>query len=339
MKRGICLAICFLLLFTVGCKGAKVQESEGESTRETTELSKEAQSSVSASENSEQESEDSQEPHESGVAAQEREVSSEESEVASQESEEEIEITNREALNLALDYVYGDSKLTEYSVYCKQVPHSETTTIGYVVVQYNEDGNSYEKYDGNQEAIEKDKTILSYRGLSYGKDYYSFVLNYYICYEDYNRNSILDYIDVSLDGTEIISDRYKEGGYGESLEQQMRQLKETIMAADVQSTSFAGEDDAIAGSYVGQNGESLSISIYTGYGYDLQEWEEVWPNIGTCTYLDFYTEFYKLDERTYYFLPGYYAKSNKENDTWTMTLSDEAGTVIDVFTMTEHYEP
>lgn len=127
------------------------------------------------------------------------------------ENNPEVLIEEREALDMAYTFYYGDSELKEYGVFCEEVPHSNTPQMGYVVVQYTD--SEYEKYSQGNIASDKDKIILAYDGFSADNQYYTFWLYQYIAEENGEYQiSTLDYIAVSVDGEEIITERRDENG-------------------------------------------------------------------------------------------------------------------------------
>ncbi len=133
-------------------------------------------------------------------------------------------ITEKEALDIAYDYFYKDSNMVSYRVYCDEMPYfdsennasvqniesiiyEEESGLGYVVVQYDEN-NNMEMFDNSNPSSEKDKICLTYLGKSENDAFYVFWLYSYISDGGGNYHySTLDYILVTADGREVVTER------------------------------------------------------------------------------------------------------------------------------------
>lgn len=131
-------------------------------------------------------------------------------------------ITETEALDIAYGFYY-DGDMEQYSAYCESMPYFDPENnaivrldgvnqapdsgLGYVVVQYDEN-NVAEQFDAANPSENKVKTCLTYVGKSENEAFYVFWLYSYIPEGDGNyRYSTLDYILVTVDGREIVSNR------------------------------------------------------------------------------------------------------------------------------------
>lgn len=135
-------------------------------------------------------------------------------------------ISEKDALDIAYDFYYGDSDVKEYSVYCEELPYlleenasylqklfgrayAGVATTGYVVYQSaDENGMAQEKYDPANPSTEKDKWILYSLGRSENQTYYVFWLYQYVSDGDGEYHLTTgDYCIVSYDGSVVVSER------------------------------------------------------------------------------------------------------------------------------------
>lgn len=136
-------------------------------------------------------------------------------------------ITEKEALEIAYNFIYEGSDIEQYRTYCDAMPYfdpkgnatvqmdgityEEKSGLGYVTMQYGEGG--MESFDAINPAPEKTKTCLTYIGKSENDAFYVFWLYSYISDGDgeYHYSS-LDFILVSADGRELVSERHDANG-------------------------------------------------------------------------------------------------------------------------------
>ena len=136
-------------------------------------------------------------------------------------------ITEKEALEIAYNFIYEGSDIEQYRTYCDAMPYfdpkgnatvqmdgityEEKSGLGYVAMQYGEGG--MESFDAINPAPEKTKTCLTYIGKSENDAFYVFWLYSYISDGDgeYHYSS-LDFILVSADGRELVSERHDANG-------------------------------------------------------------------------------------------------------------------------------
>ena len=136
-------------------------------------------------------------------------------------------IDEREALDLAYNYVYGENHVyNEYSMYCDEIYHQGVQRWGYVVVQfaYDEDDYTprYEKYDPNVESKigGVSRIELLYDGLSPNELFYTFWLCGYIPHdENEGHRSTYNFIAVSIDGKMVVCERSDEDGNEKTIEE------------------------------------------------------------------------------------------------------------------------
>ena len=135
-------------------------------------------------------------------------------------------ISEKDALDIAYNFYYGDSDIKEYSVYCEELPYlmkedapylkillgrsyAGTAKTGYVIYQVaDENGMAQEKYDPDNPSPEKDKWILYSLGSTENRAYYVFWLYQYVSDGDgaYHLTTG-DYCIVSYDGSVVVSER------------------------------------------------------------------------------------------------------------------------------------
>lgn len=147
-------------------------------------------------------------------------------------------ISEKEALDIAYDFYYGDSDVKEYSVYCEELPYlmtedapylqkllgrsyAGTDKTGYVVYQSaGEDGMAQEKYDPANPSPEKNKWILYSLGRTENETYYVFWLYQYVSDGDGDYHLTTgDYCIVSYDGSIVVAEsRDSMGNYIEDWE-------------------------------------------------------------------------------------------------------------------------
>lgn len=134
-------------------------------------------------------------------------------------------IDEREALDMAYNYLYEDSEYNEYSVYCDEIWHQGVQRWGYIVVQFAYDEGDYtrryEKYDPDADLLigREGRIELLYDGLSKNELFYTFWLCGYIRDdEDWGHRSTYNFIAVSIDGKIIERERIDETGTDEWLE-------------------------------------------------------------------------------------------------------------------------
>ena len=137
-------------------------------------------------------------------------------------------ITAKEAMEVAYEFYYGED--VGVSVYCDAMPYfdpenngmlasggiktDENSGMGYVVSQFGAN-NTEEVFDASNPSPEKPKTCLTYVGKSENDAFYAFWLYSYIPDGDGEYHySALDYILVTADGREIVSERFDmQGNY------------------------------------------------------------------------------------------------------------------------------
>lgn len=136
-------------------------------------------------------------------------------------------ITEKEALEIAYNFIYEGSDIEQYRTYCDAMPYfdpkgnatvqmdgityEEKSGLGYVTMQYGEGG--MESFDAINPAPEKTKTCLTYIGKSENDAFYVFWLYSYISDgEGEYHYSSLDFILVSADGRELVSERHDANG-------------------------------------------------------------------------------------------------------------------------------
>ena len=136
-------------------------------------------------------------------------------------------ITEKEALEIAYNFIYEGSDIEQYRTYCDAMPYfdpkgnatvqmdgityEEKSGLGYVAMQYGEGG--MESFDAANPSPDKTKTCLTYIGKSENDAFYVFWLYSYISDGDgeYHYSS-LDFILVSADGRELVSERHDANG-------------------------------------------------------------------------------------------------------------------------------
>lgn len=162
---------------------------------------------------------------------------SEDSEEVSVEDVEELYIdeqkliSEKDALEIAYNYYYGDSEFKEYSVYCEELPclmeedmpylqkllgrsYAQTSKSGYVVYQCaDKSGIIWEKFDSANPSPEKDKWILYSLGSTDNQAYYVFWLYQYVSEGDgFYHLTTGDYCIVYYDGSMVVSERKDSEG-------------------------------------------------------------------------------------------------------------------------------
>lgn len=135
-------------------------------------------------------------------------------------------ISEKDALDIAYNFYYGNSDVKEYSVYCEELPYlmtedrsylqkllgrsyAGTAKTGYVIYQVaGENGMEREKYDPANPSPEKDKWILYSLGSTENGSYYIFWLYQYVSDGDGEYHLTTgDYCIVSYDGSVVVSER------------------------------------------------------------------------------------------------------------------------------------
>lgn len=135
-------------------------------------------------------------------------------------------IDEREALDLAYNYLYEDSVYGGYSVYSDKIYHQGDSRWGYVIVQFAYDEGSdtpmYEKYDPDADLMigQVGRLELLYDGMSENELFYIFWLCSYIRDdEEGGHRSTGDFIAVSIDGKNIACERTDEEGNEKPIEE------------------------------------------------------------------------------------------------------------------------
>ena len=233
-KQAVILLAAVVLVFG-GCTsagGGLENGAEGTIAVDTTEENSEKELGDTAANTEENTAEDNgQEPtampsEESGSGSSEETSTGEvKLEVPKVEIDYDNLIDEREALDLAYNYLYEDSEYNEYSVYCDEIWHQGVQRWGYVVVQFAYDEGDYtrryEKYDPDADLMigREGRIELLYDGLSGNELFYTFWLCGYIRDdEDWGHRSTFNFIAVSIDGKMIECERVDETGTDEWFE-------------------------------------------------------------------------------------------------------------------------